>query len=409
MNQASIAMGGNAYSGKPFFMLLPPIGIGLLGLGFLFAAGGPTGTTAAFGVGLLAIAAASAHWMLRKFHREIETTADAIRNGFIEQQKQKEMLEIEGLDKLCEQVLPIWSRHVGTARSQTEQSITALSERFSGLVNRLQASVDLSEKMTLGAQESGGILTLLEHSEAELNQIITALRSAIHMKDVMMDEIGKLSHFTHELRAMAADVATIAGKTNLLALNASIEAARAGEAGRGFAVVADEVRMLSSLSGDTGKRISEKVELINTAIESTQSVSEKFAKQDEALDVESEKIIKHVLSDFHATAGGLSESSQMMRKESEGIRDEISDVLVSLQFQDRVSQMLTHVENDMAKLSSYLDKHDHDMANGYAHSRVDAMIWLSELAGTYTTHEQRANHFGEEHVASDKKPGVTFF
>jgi len=63
---------------------------------------------------------------------------------------------------------------------------------------------------------------------------------------------------------MAAEVANIAGQTNLLALNAAIEAARAGESGRGFAVVAGEVRNLSSLSSNTGKKMSDKVQVISS-------------------------------------------------------------------------------------------------------------------------------------------------
>ena len=48
---------------------------------------------------------------------------------------------IDGLDSLCQKVLPIWSSQVEMARVHTEESIADLAQRFDALSKRLDAAV----------------------------------------------------------------------------------------------------------------------------------------------------------------------------------------------------------------------------------------------------------------------------
>lgn len=106
---------------------------------------------------------------------------------------------------------------------------------------------------------------------------VTQFNDAIHqmMQDlsrmsVMMQNdfttlngrIDKDKQLLDEFDAIAQSIATIADKTDILAINAAIEAARAGEAGRGFNIVAGEVRKLSEQSSDETEKIKPRLKLI---------------------------------------------------------------------------------------------------------------------------------------------------
>jgi methyl-accepting chemotaxis protein len=204
---------------------------------------------------------------------------------------------------------------------------------------------------------------------------------------------------------MALEVAAIASQTNLLALNAAIEAARAGEAGRGFAVVADEVRKLSMLSSDTGKKMTEKVGVISEAIHSASRISEQSSESDSEAVGRSEQTIHAVLARFGEVTARLAGSSEMLQGESNGIRKEIEEMLVSLQFQDRVSQILSHVRSSLGRLSDHLDECAGAPRDKCA---MDAHVWLSEMELNYAMEEQRLDHRGQQ-AASSSAQEITFF
>lgn len=326
------------------------------------------------------------------------------------QQALRQQSGIAGLEQICDKAAPIWVKQIETARSQTEEGITEVAARFAAIVERLQASVAASQQAAGDGDgaEGGCVVSVLSRSEADLVAVNHSMDAGRHERAAMVHDVRELIAYTADLKKMATDVGEIASQTNLLALNAAIEAARAGEAGRGFAVVADEVRKLSNLSSDTGKKMTEKVNIINKAITAVIGIAEKFSEEDTRSVAEAGKTIHKVLDNFKEVASGLCESSEMLRRESEGIRGEISDTLVYLQFQDRVSQILAHVRDNLDGLHVRLRQYSAERNSGGS-QKIDASTWLDEMALGYTTAEQRHNHRGNKTDATPAATEITFF
>ncbi len=328
---------------------------------------------------------------------------DAERSAHATEMSELRQQGFNGLDRLCLDVLPIWSGQIDVARSHTEDAVIALSQRFADLSERLQRGAETASLTTDG---DNSLLLLLSAAQSDLHAIVTSMRTALGSKESLLAEVGALASHTETLSRMAREVADIAKQTNLLALNAAIEAARAGDVGRGFAVVADEVRKLSTLSGETGMKISRTVDTVNQAIAEALRVSRQYAEQDENLVNQSGSVIESVVDRFSGAVTTLSQSSAMLLQQNQEIAEEVAEVLVALQFQDRVSQMLGHVSSDIGKLHTHIGDSQQAVAQG---GSINAAQWLSELSQTYTTPEQHAVHRGGAARRAPDEAGITFF
>jgi methyl-accepting chemotaxis protein len=59
---------------------------------------------------------------------------------------------------------------------------------------------------------------------------------------------------------------------------------------------------------------------------------------------------------FPSVTQGLEASSEVLKRESVGIQSEIVEALVQLQFQDRVSQRMTHVRHNIERLPGHAER-----------------------------------------------------
>jgi methyl-accepting chemotaxis protein len=315
---------------------------------------------------------------------------------------------LAGRERFGDAVLPVWCRHIENSRTQMEEAVSDLASRFSSIVDKLDNAVHVS---SANNQNGSSMTEVFAHSETQLGSVVTSMKSAMASKQAMLAQIKDLERFTRELRGMAEGVASIAAQTNLLALNAAIEAARAGPAGAGFAVVAQEVRMLSMRSAETGKEITNRVGLISSAILAASQAAEQSSESEDKSMQSAEGMIDSVLAEFRQITDALVQSSDLLKQESIGIQGEVGQALVQLQFQDRVSQVMSHVRENMESLPALLRENRAQYEASGVLEAPDPDRLLHELQKTYAMAEEHAVHSGARLAApaASEADEITFF
>ncbi|WDE06422.1 hypothetical protein SG34_005745 [Thalassomonas viridans] len=300
-------------------------------------------------------------------------------------QSEKEKQAYRHLNQAICTLMPIWCRQITYSRDITEEAITQLSRQFTCIAERLTAATESTNNM--GAEGEPGSSGYIQDDNEELKQILHTLENVFAGQEQAQKAMDVLVHLTEELKNMAVEVSAIAEQTNMLALNAAIEAARAGDTGRGFAVVAEEVRNLSIRSSETGSSMSRKVDDINVAVETALAVVQSGAGEAETVLEDSREKLGKMIAGFQQATGKMSGPTEPVQHDKAALLKDIADILVSLQFQDRASQVLTHTSDFMQRIGQELP--------GYDAGLFDEGIlqkWLQESEATYTMAEQKQLH-----------------
>jgi len=305
------------------------------------------------------------------------------------------------LERLLLTVSPILSQQVMVSREHTEQEIISLANRFANMINGLQQIVDSTDN-TLGEQRNYHFDNVINNSRDLLKPVLGSLIRFQKVEHDVNAELSKLSGYMNGLSSVAAEVRGLAEQINLLALSAANEASLAAGGQQSSTLVADSAHKLADDASQIAKQLILKVDDVAAAVDAALNTSKKSLQVDDLTLHQAELNINQTLSLLSLTLTHYRDDVEVLRNNAEQIRDEINNVLVALQFQDRVSQILTQVENNLLNLQKTIERIQQQGSNRDSNMlRVDEAV--EHIEENYKTVSSPPNY------SSNKSDDLTFF
>jgi len=268
---------------------------------------------------------------------------------------------------------------------QIETSVVGVCESFQGIAERARQTVARTSGF-LGQDgdepaDKRSFDGLIDSCSQTLVKILSATEEANEISRRAIDRIQQMDKASELVSRALLQFEEIARGNKILALNARIEAARAGEYGAGFGVVAVEVLSQTERSQKLTAQVSDLIANLRGLAGSTLDDLKQMNEQGHKRTEQSRLEVDGSLRDLQIAHGEMKEMLTGMTEEGALLATDIGAAVRGLQFQDRISQRIAHVVEDLDTIHVRLTNRFGDVVAGN--------IASDEGFSAYTMQEER--------------------
>jgi methyl-accepting chemotaxis protein len=254
--------------------------------------------------------------------------------------------------------LEIMSAQLKQTSAQIEESIVGVCVSFQGIAERARASsIRTTGFLSQGDNKAAGQRSfdgLIESCGETMVKLMHTSTQAGEVAQRTVKRVEQMDHAAREITDSLMKLEGIAMSNRILALNARIEAARSVDGGDGFAAVAVELASQTDKSQAVTRQVADMVERLRALAESTRIEQQQMQMEGEKRVKQSREDVQETLQALQAAHARMKEMLSTMTEEGALLSQDIGAAVRGLQFQDRVSQRIAHVVEDIETIRGRL-------------------------------------------------------
>jgi methyl-accepting chemotaxis protein len=258
------------------------------------------------------------------------------------------------------------SKQLKSTSQQIENSVVEVCKNFQGIADRANSTTERTRGFLRnegkGLSNRRSFEGLINNCGGTLVKILTTTEQAGEVSRRAIERIQQMDKASEMISAALEKLERIAHENKMLAMNARIEAAHAGILGAGFAVVAVEVVAQTERAQQVTNQVSDLIVNLRSLAGTTVQDLQRINEQDSLRLNQCKHEVEESLRDMQTAHGEMETMLAGMTEEGALLANEISSAIRGLQFQDRTSQQIAHVVEDLDTLQAKLTTEFGDVA-----------------------------------------------
>ncbi len=286
-------------------------------------------------------------------------------------------------------VMQVLEKQLSEVSTDIELSVVGVCQGFSGMTEKAQSAINLAQS-AVGNMNGNDEGDLIRNMHNVIACLLDSFRVSTEFSQQVSSKLLTLETHLSIVEQKIEEVEEISSRAKLVALNGQIEASRLGAAGRAFLVVAEETKSLAVNAARTSDSIRTSIGKLSSELNRTSSEIKRRSAEDSDTFKRSEESAKKLLNELQESNHRITTSLGQTATIGSELRTDIAKAVMSMQFQDRISQRIAHVIETLEILTKRIDPLCDDVSDYAASSRCSE--WMKEITSRYTMDSERNVH-----------------